>query len=64
VNSKALEETIEVRLDRASGHLELRGNFSIVTALQQQLGDLLFPRAQPNRLFLHVDSFPRVNSNK
>jgi len=45
VNSKALEETVEVRLDSASSHFELRSNFPIVTALQQQLGDLLFPWA-------------------
>jgi hypothetical protein len=29
-----------VRFDRAPSHFELRRNFSIVTALQQQLGDL------------------------
>jgi hypothetical protein len=60
VYSKALEETIEVGLDRASGHFQLRGNFLIITALQQQLGNLLFPWAQTNRLFLHVNSSPRV----
>jgi hypothetical protein len=47
-----------VRFDRASGHIELRSNFGIVTALQQQIGNLLFPRAQANRLFLHFGSFP------
>jgi len=51
-----MEETIEVRLDCASGHFELRSNFRIVTALQQQLGNLLLPRAQANGLFLHVNS--------
>jgi hypothetical protein len=29
-----------VRFDRAPSHFELRRNFCIVTALQQQLGDL------------------------
>jgi hypothetical protein len=29
-----------VRFDRAPSHFELRRNFRIVTALQQQLGDL------------------------
>jgi hypothetical protein len=51
-----VEETIEVRLDRPTGHLELRSNFRIVTALQQQFRNLLFPGAQANRLFLHVSS--------
>lgn len=35
-------------------HVELPGNFRVVTALQQQLGDLLFPKAQLDGLFLHV----------
>jgi len=45
-----------MRLDRAAGHFELRRNFRIVTALQQQLCNLLFPWAQANRLFLHLSS--------
>jgi hypothetical protein len=40
-----MEETIEVRLDRAPGHLELRSNFRIVAALQKQFRNLLLPRA-------------------
>jgi hypothetical protein len=35
-----LEETIKVRFDRAPCHFQLDSNFRIVTALQQQLGDL------------------------
>jgi hypothetical protein len=38
------------------GHVELFGNFRIVTALEQQLGDLLFPRAQLDKLFRHIHS--------
>jgi hypothetical protein len=34
-----------MRFDGAPSHLELRSNFSIVTALQQQFGNLLLPRA-------------------
>jgi hypothetical protein len=34
-------------------HLELTGNLSVVTTLQKQFDDLLFTRAQPNRLFVH-----------
>jgi hypothetical protein len=45
-----------MRLDCAPGHLELRSDFRVVTALQQQLGNLLLPWAQANRLFLHVTS--------
>jgi len=34
-------------------HLELTGNFGVVTTLQEQLNDLLFARTQPNGLFFH-----------
>jgi len=40
-------------LDGAPGHLELFGNFCVVTAFQQQVGDLLLPWTEPNRRFLH-----------
>jgi len=46
-----------VRLHRAPGHLELSGNLRIVATLEQQLGNLLFPRTQPNRAFVH-SGFP------
>jgi hypothetical protein len=48
-----------MRFDGAPGHFELRSDFTIVTALQQQLGYLLFPRTQTDGFFLHVDSFPK-----
>lgn len=31
--------------DSSAGHLQLTGNLGIVTALQQQLDDLLFARS-------------------
>jgi hypothetical protein len=34
-------------------HLELLGNLGVVTPLQQQFDDLLFPWAQPHSLILH-----------
>jgi len=37
-----------------AGHVQLFGNFRVVTALEQQLGDLLFPWAQLDKLFLHI----------
>jgi hypothetical protein len=46
-----------VRLHRAPGHLELSGNLRIVATLEQQFGNLLFPRTQPNRAFVH-SGFP------
>jgi hypothetical protein len=46
-----------VRLHRAPGHLQLLGNFIIVTALQEQFYDLLLP--WPQLFFLHqVTSYP------
>jgi hypothetical protein len=41
---KAKEKAIKVRLDRASGHLELPGNFRIVATLEQQFRNLLLAR--------------------
>jgi hypothetical protein len=41
-------------LDRTPGHFQLFGNFRIVTALQQQIGDLLLPWAQPDGLVCHA----------
>jgi len=42
---KAKEKTIKVRLDRASGHLELPGDFRVVATLEQQFRNLLLTRA-------------------
>lgn len=43
-------------LDRAPSHLELSCNLIIVTALQQQFGDLLFARTQRNHRLFHANS--------
>ena len=48
-----------MRLDRASGHLELPGDFRVVATLQQQFRNLLLTRAELNRTLLHSD-FPLV----
>jgi len=48
-------------LYRTPGHLELPGNFRVVTALQQQIGDLLLPWTQPNWLVFHVSSSQELN---
>jgi hypothetical protein len=34
-------------------HLELAGDFGVVTALQEQFDYLLFPRSEPNGLLRH-----------
>jgi hypothetical protein len=34
-------------------HLEFAGNFRVVTPLQQEIGDLLLPRAQTNSRLPH-----------
>ena len=43
-------------LHRTPGHFQLFGNLGIVTALQQQIGDLLLPWTQPNVLVCHAVS--------
>ena len=40
--------------DGSAGHLQLFGNFGVVTTLQEQFYDLLFARTQANWLFLHL----------
>jgi hypothetical protein len=42
-----------MRLHGSARHLELTGDFGIVTALQKQFDDLLFARSQPNGLLAH-----------
>jgi len=40
-------------LHGSASHFELARDFSVVTALQKQLDDLLFARSQPNGLLRH-----------
>jgi hypothetical protein len=35
-------------------HLELGGDFGVVTTLQKQFNNLLFARTEPNGLLLHL----------
>jgi hypothetical protein len=53
-----------MRFHRTAGHFELLGNFCVVAALKQQLGDLLLARAQANRPFLHASPFSADYSNQ
>jgi hypothetical protein len=46
-----------VGLHRSPGHLELFSDFRIVTALKQQVSDLLFPRSESNWFIDHY--YPR-----
>lgn len=50
-------------LHRTPGHFELFGNLGVVTALQQQIGDLLLPWTQLNRLIFHASSPQELNKN-
>ncbi|HXX27264.1 MAG TPA: hypothetical protein VEI99_02305 [Terriglobales bacterium] len=43
-------------LHSASGHFQLFGNFRIVTAFEQQIGDLLLAWTQVNGLDFHDQS--------
>lgn len=47
-DSEAQKEPVEVRLYRAQGDIEVLRDFLVAAALQQQLGDLLFPRRKPD----------------
>lgn len=41
-------------LDGAFGHVQIAGNFGVVTSLEQQIDDLLLPASQPVRLLVHL----------
>jgi hypothetical protein len=47
-----------VGLHGSASHVELLGNFRVITALQQQFRDLLLTRTQPDRLLAHPKSSP------
>jgi hypothetical protein len=44
-DSKTQEQPVEVSLHGSARHLQLAGDFGIVTALQKQFDDLLFARS-------------------
>jgi hypothetical protein len=54
LDSEAQEHTVEIRLDGAFGHVQLTGDFGVVTSLEKQIGDLLFPASQPAELLVHA----------
>jgi hypothetical protein len=47
-----------MRLHGSARHLQLAGNFGVVTALQKQFDDLLFARSKPNGLLDHHSLLP------
>jgi len=48
-----------MRFHRSPCHIELLGDFGIVTALQKQFDDLLFARSESNALLSHaIPLFP------
>jgi hypothetical protein len=40
-------------LDGAFGHVQIAGNFGVVTSLEKQIDDLLLPASQPVDLLIH-----------
>jgi hypothetical protein len=51
---EAQEQTVEIGLDGAFGHVQVTGDFGVVTSLEQQIDDLLLPACQPTELFVHA----------
>jgi hypothetical protein len=50
-----------VCLHCSPGHLKLPGDLGVVTALEQQFGNLLFPGTQSDRSFFHCSSPGSMN---
>lgn len=45
----------------APRHVKLTGDFVVIAALQQEVGNLLFLGLQTNRLIFHFASYPPQN---
>jgi hypothetical protein len=58
IDSETKKQTVEVSFYGAPRHFELAGNLGVVAALQKQLNNLLFPRAQTYFLFPDQITFP------
>jgi hypothetical protein len=54
LDSEAQKHTVEIGLDGAFGHFQLTGDFGVVTSLEKQIDDLLFPASKPAELLVHA----------
>lgn len=52
-DAKTKKKPVEMGFHGSPRHIELSGDFGVVTALQKQFDNLLFARAEPNSLLLH-----------
>jgi hypothetical protein len=59
-NAELQEQPIETGFHSSWRHFELLGDFTIVTALQQQIDNLLIARPNSNSQFLHRTTFLQV----
>jgi hypothetical protein len=59
-NAEFQEQPIKTGFHSSWRHFELLGDFTIVTALQQQIDDLLIARPNSNSQFLHRTTFLQV----
>jgi hypothetical protein len=55
-DAEAQKEPIEMRFDGAARHIELTGNFFVITALQEQFRNLSFPWSELDLRMLHERS--------
>jgi hypothetical protein len=53
LDTEAQEQAVEMGLDGAFGHVQIAGNFGVVTSLEKQIDDLLLPASQPVKLLVH-----------
>jgi hypothetical protein len=60
-DSETEKQPVEMSFHGAPGHFELAGNFRVVTALQQQLDNLLFAWTEPNDRLFHSNPPPRLD---
>jgi hypothetical protein len=53
-DSKTHKQPVEMSFYCSPCHLELGGDFGVVTTLQKQFNNLLLARTEPNALLLHL----------
>jgi len=57
-DAKTKKKPVEMGFHGSPRHVELSGDFGVVTALQKQFDNLLFAWAEPNSLLLHPNPPP------
>jgi hypothetical protein len=53
LDSEPQKQAVEMRFDRALGHVQIASDFRVVTSLEQQIDDLPFPWSHLLEILFH-----------